>query len=277
MESKEEVNQILKEIKEETSYLRNKLINLVKTREMVEIEHGVRKGPQLSERMLVDTKIALIDKSIPTRAYLDKDLGMDTSMAASIVIDESSSMQGCLRDTKKIVLSLVEPLSLIGCKVQAHGFRWGTDDFSVRDVDHALYHSGVYHRYRAISHDLFKDFEDNFALTKWRFNYLKATGTTPMGDGIQFGLECLKKRRERHKLIFCITDGKPDFGQLPIVKWQLQQAAKYNITILGVGMGKHAEYVIDTFDDYVWAENFKELPKMIIKKLNEIIKNIKKV
>ena len=268
---KKKSDQVLGSVKAQVSYLRARLRNIIRAAEMTATIHGVQKGRRISERTLVDSKVSLAMGQKPMRAYQETDAQIDTSTAVDIVIDESSSMSGKLTDATRMMMAITEPMDSLGCAVQAHGFRDGRHGGgygyrnNVEDGE-----TGDFHRYHGIQHDVFKAFDERFHEVKWRFANTVARGGTPMADGVQFGLDALNNRPEAHRIMFVITDGCPNGGHEPIIKRQIRLAKEAGIHVVGVGVGSGTEYVKSLFPDHVQSNNFAEIPKLLVAKLNQI-------
>jgi hypothetical protein len=266
---REQAERLYASVKDEASYLRSRLRSIVKALEMVSVVHGTRRGRRLSSRFLVDSKVSLMGKNNPQRAYKQTDAEIDTSFAAAVVIDESGSMSGCLQDATKVLCAIAEPLDSLGCPVQVSGFRDGGWYDSPNASDEK--NRDQFHRFNGIVHDIFKAFDEPLRSVKWRFANTRATGGTPMADGVQFGLDGLSVRNEGHRILFVITDGQPNSGHKQIIRRQIRLAKAAGIHVIGVGLGYGAEYVKDVFPDSVWSRNIADMPKALIAKLNELV------
>jgi len=263
---------LLASVKSECSFLRARLRSIVRAVEQRSVIHGVRRGRELSERMLVDSVAAIRSGQAPSRAYYTVSDKIDTSIAAAIVIDQSSSMswpRTKLQDATRCLVALTEPLDAIGAAVLVAGFRDGPGN--PNGVDYDDMQSGEFHRAEGVCHDVFKGFDEKFQSACWRFANTRAVGGTPMADGVQFGLECLATRQEAHRVLFIVTDGEPNYGHSPVIKRQIRIAKKSGINIIGVGIGAESKSVMTLFPDHVWAANISELPKALINKLNDIL------
>ena len=255
----------LASVKGQTSFLRARLRNIVRAMEQSSEEHGLRKGRAISSRMLVDSYTALQAGKMPTRAYFDIEEGVDTSMAAAIVMDESGSMCDRLVNATKVFMALTEPLDALGCATMAIGFRHGGGAPGEPSL------SPKAHRNHAIHIDVFKAFHERFQVVSWRFANIKATGGTPMADGVQFALEQISNRPETHRVLFVVTDGQPDSGHIPVLAYQIRKAKEAGILVVGVGMGLGTQYVANVFPDHVYSATMEELPNLLVKKLNQIM------
>jgi rubredoxin len=259
---------LLQSVKGESSYLRARLRNIVRALEMTTTIHGLRKGRDLSERYLVDTRASLMAGKRPNRAYWDRDEQVDTSVAAAVVLDESYSMKGILKDATRMLCAITEPLDGLGAAVQVSGFRNGRYNYS-RNLTAA--DTAGTHRQHGVIHDVFKTFDEKFRAVRWRFANTQAEGGTPMSDGIQFGLDALNTRTEGHRILFVITDGDPDPGHAPVIKRQIRLAKAAGILVIGVGVGGSAHGVKTLYPDHVYSRRVADVPRLLIAKLNELI------
>ena len=91
-----------------------------------------------------------------------------------------------------------------------------------------------------------------------------------MSDGVQFGLAALQERREAHRILWVITDGQPNDPHGQVMKSQIRMAKEAGIHVIGVGVGRGAQYVERVFPDSVYSENISTMPHMIMQKLNEV-------
>ena len=256
---------ICQAIKTETAFLRTRLMRLVRAMEQRGITHGVRHGRELSDRMLVDSYTSILSGKPPSRAYQQTGERKDTSMAAVMVIDQSISMAGERQvEATKGMMAVCDPLDSLGCATMAVGFRTGHGAGPVGVPATGL---PGYHRTGTIDYDVFKTFGERFATVKWRFANVRAEGGTPMADGIQFGLDALRSRKEGHRVLFVFTDGQPDPAHAPVIRRQIRLAREAGIYVIGVGIGPASKFVETMFPDHVYAPTFGELPKLLIAKL----------
>jgi len=118
---------------------------------------------------------------------------------------------------------------------------------------------------------VFKRFDEPLRSVKYRFANTRATGGTPMADGMQFGLDGLNERPEGHRVLFVVTDGQPNGGHKEIMARQIRLAKEAGIHVIGVGLGSGARYVQNVFPDSVWTSIISDMPKALIAKLNELL------
>ena len=264
----QKANEMLAEVRGTVTFLRSRLRMIVRAQEMTDTAHGVRRGRKLSPRMLVDTTIDLRSGRMPSRAFQVTDTQVDTSFALAMCLDQSGSMWGRVREVAQCMMVMADAVEGIGGKSMAFGFRNG---------DHGDYRGSgnymdkdKYHRVCGVRYDVFKMWGEKFVNSKWRFAHTQAGGSTPMADGVQFGIAGLNERREAHRVLAVITDGVPDSPHEKVIARQVRLATDAGIHVIGVGIGEGAQYVKDLFPDHVHAETVEDLPKPLLKKLNEL-------
>lgn len=263
----EAANKMLGEVRSTVTYLRARLRTIVKAQEMTEVAHGVRRGRKMSQRMLVDTAIDIRSGRMPTRAYQVSDAKIDTSIDMAICLDQSSSMSSMKRKVAQVMMILADSVEGVGGSTFAFGFRNGE---YVSDGPRNYNHN--FHRIHGVRYDVFKTWEENFTNTKARFAHTTAHGSTPMADGVQFGLQALEGRQAAHRILAVITDGAPDPPHEQVIRRQIRIANEAGIRIIGIGIGNGARYVKGLFGESnaVWAQNVAEMPNALLKKLNEL-------
>lgn len=260
------VDALTASVRRECAFLRARLRSVFRAMEEVETVHGVRRGASLSDRTLVESAASLRAGRAPDRAYQRTGDRVDNSLAAVVVLDQSGSMgwggPDKLTNAVKGVLAIVDPLDALGCAVEAVGFR----DGKYQNSD-----GGAYHRTSSVNIDVFKGFGERLSSVKHRFASARATGGTPMADGLQHGINSLQGRREGHRVIFVVTDGEPNGGHGPVIRRQVRLAREAGVHVIGVGIGREASYVTGTFDDAVYVDDIAALPGALIRKLNDIV------
>ena len=267
--SKGYAQQLLNEVREQTNYLRSSLRQMVRAMEHTNVIHGTRRGNFLSNRTLVDTALSMRNSRMPKRAFYNTDDQVDTSIACAICLDESGSMGGSLTEATKMLIALTEPIDQIGGKVLAYGFRnsWNSYNSPSHPVN-----SHRHQDHYPLTYDVFKSWNERFTTVKGRFAHTIADGSTPMSDGIQFGLDQIKYRTEKHRIIFVLTDGEPNYGHQPVIAWQQRVAKEMGIHIVGVGWGRDASGVKTLYKDNVWCQNVEDVPSALVSKLRSLLK-----
>lgn len=259
---------LTKSVKRECSYLLARLRQMVLGAQDTDIDEGIKKGRALSKRYLADTYISIKDCKRPERAFRRTDELDAPSTAAAVVVDESGSMGNILKEAGMMAAAIAQPMDALGCAVQVHGIR-------------SAYYTNAQggpdcHRDYSVIYDVIKDWEEPYRVAEPRFSKLQATGGTPLADGVEFALRGIQEREEDNRIIFVLTDGVPDRNHEPVIKHQLRVCKEQGIHVIGVGIGWGAEYVENLFPDSVYAENVADIPKMLVKKLNEVMQGQKR-
>lgn len=269
---------LVRETKRETLFLRSRLRGLFQALEGGGVRHGVPAGSALSERYLVDSFVSVRQREEPNLAFRVEDARMDTSISAYIVLDESGSMSNKREATVRILYTLAESLDALSAKFAIVGFRdldrksanfpSGTEE----EIDELF---GKHLRVLPVVHDVYKGFEDRFRAVAGRILNPRATGGTPMSDGIELGLQSLSPRTERFRFLFVVTDGVPDSNHVPVIQDQILRAQRAGISIIGVGMGKDSFYVTDLFPDHVFSLELKDIPSLLVLKLTGKVREMR--
>lgn len=259
-------NKMLQDSRKTVSYLKSRLRVVFRAQSEIEILHGVKKGRRLSNRRLASTVLDLQHQRFPQRAFVTSSCAPDTSLAVAICLDQSGSMQGHIYSAMQCMLVVTDAIESIGGSSLVFGFRDGVQA-PVLDMPKDL---NMYHRVCGVRYDIFKRFNEKLATTKHRFSQGEARGTTPMSDGIQFGLSALSERPEKHRILFCVTDGVPNSPHEQVITRQLRLAKESHIHVVGIGIGHSSNYVRQTFQDAVWVPSIQELPQPLLRKLNDL-------
>lgn len=262
-------NEMLNAVNSEVAYMRARLRIIFRAQEMVSVVHGVPRGRRLSDRMLVESRAELMGGKAPTRAYQTATDVIDTSLATVLVLDQSSSMAALRRVVAQCMLMVADALEGVGAATMACGFRNGAHGDYSREFAGSGWEA-TYHRIRGVRYDVFKTWEERLATVKWRFGHTQASGSTPMADGVQYGLSALNERLEAHRVLGIITDGCPDDPHELVIRRQVRLAKAAGIHVLGIGITDDARYVEDLFPDHVWAKTVHELPQPLMVKLNDL-------
>lgn len=272
-EDKTKAGKLLASVKAQTAFLRARLRNKFLEARTKRDFHGVRKGIGLSDRRLADTWAEIQSGIAPTRPDYRSVERPDVSLATAIVIDESGSMDYRINDAARAMLAIVDPLDHLGCPTLAVGFRshYGSGNHPSSTDYYDENGNARYHRGHAVVIDVFKDWHEPLRSTLGRFAKVQATGSTPMSDGIQFALQGLSERKERHRILFVITDGDPDGDHAPVIRRQIRLAREAGITIVGIGIDSGCRSVGRLFDKFIAVEDVAALPAELLTVIGGIV------
>ncbi len=233
-----------------------------------EVKHGVRRGQDLSERRLVESMIEIRSGVAPSRPFTKMKKADDESLAIAVVGDESGSMYGArAKNAALAMLAVAEAFDSLGSPIMCCGIRDGNDYTPPQSG--TVENNSDYHRFQSVTVDLFKDWNEPLRNCRARFAGYQATGGTPLSDGIQYALEAMSTRQERHRIILVMTDGQPSDGR--VVARQIRLAKEAGITIIGIGIGYGTDFVTELFDTGIVLHDIEQLPITLVKTVDSIV------
>jgi Cobalamin biosynthesis protein CobT (nicotinate-mononucleotide:5, 6-dimethylbenzimidazole phosphoribosyltransferase) len=264
-------------VRKETSALRNRLRSKFLQARAQKTVHGVRNGRDLSDRRLVPSVVELRAGRRPTRPDWRRERKQDVSLAAAVVVDESSSMEGPeIINAIKGSLVIADALDMLDSPCLVVGPRNGGRDYNRRGgVNHHSWEgpkaedNRTYHRTSGVIIDIFKDWEEKMVKAWPRFGRIQAVGSTPLSDGIQYSLQELQNRPERHRVVLVITDGGPN--REDVVRHQIRVGAEAGVHVIGIGISWGARRVKELFPTHVACDRVSDLPQELMKVLEGIM------
>lgn len=267
-------NAVRGEVAAITTKLRSKFL-MARSKKTV---HGTRAGT-LSDRRLVDSMVEIKSGRRPTRPNFQEQNKQDCSLSVGLVIDQSGSMGGDNQVYAAMgAIAISEPLDKLGAPVMVCGprdGRWNHGDMEDHEEIRSTTGYGVpgpnkYHRTNSVTIDVFKDWNEKFNMCLDRFSKVTACGGTPLSDGIQYAMQELSERPERHRVIIVLTDGAANCPM--VVNRQIRLAKEAGIHVIGVGIGDYCGSVTTQFpENHIQIPDVKELPKQLLGILDEIM------
>ncbi len=194
--------------------------------------------------------------------------------AIELMIDMSGSMNSKIARTSAIILS--EALNSIPqIKLSISGFTTNNNNYQSRRGYYDINHNSG----RVDGMDIlqFKNFNEPYQKARAKLGAIKNSGMTPLGDAYGKSLEHIIPRPEPRRIIFLITDGKPEFqhGQnhsdYLLMKKVFLTAKKYNIQTLGLGIGDNTDFLSSYFDKSINITEIENLPKNLLEALKFFI------
>ena len=236
--------------------------------------HGVRRGRDLSERRMVDTMVEIRSGVRPTRPDYKIKKGDDCSLALAVVGDQSGSMAGQnAHYAAMAMIALADSFESLGSPVMCCGVRNGNWDAKSYWNEPTKWDDSVqFHRSHPVIIDEFKGWDESMKKkhVRGRFSAYKATGSTPLSDGVQYALESISERPERHRVIVVLTDGAPDNAKA--MRRLIRIAREAGIWVVGVGIGYGMDRVHDLFvDKAVVCEDPSTMPRDLLSVLEGIV------
>ena len=260
-------------VKKEIAFLRSKLrAKFLQARAPRHI-HGVRKGRELSERRLVSSVVELRSNQRPTRPDWRVESRPECTLAAAVVIDQSGSMRSRRTMASMAALAIATPFDELGspCLVVGprNGRYSGSNRYNGPQDAHTPEGHARYHRTEGVQIDVFKDWDESMRSALCRFPNVRASGSTPLSDGIQYALQSLSDRPEKHRVVLVITDGEPDNSA--VCRRLIRIAAEQGVIVVGVGIGGGCMSVKALFPNHVAVEMLSELPREMLGVLDTIM------
>jgi hypothetical protein len=253
------------------SYFRNKFLSS----RQPEVRHGLRRGSHLSDRRLVASFIEMKGGKTPSRPWARIKKQPAESLAIAVVGDMSGSMDGGRGDRKlykmaaKGMYAVASAFCDLGSPILCCGVRdnweYAANPYGAR----ALVKEGDFHRTSGVDYIIFKDWQEKTKDVADRFWKYSATGGTPLSDGVQFALEQINTREEKHRLILVVTDGVPNSPK--VVQRQIRLAEEAGIKVVGVGIGWGCREIGGLFPDHVVVENVEDLPRALVDKVESLV------
>jgi len=255
-----------------TTKLRSKFL-MARSKKVV---HGTRAGT-LSERRLVSSMVEIKSGRRATRPNFQEQKKQDCTLAVSLVIDQSGSMNGQNQVYASMgALAIAEPLDKLGAPVMVCGPRNGRYIYGTPEDDQEIRSTtgygkrDKYHRNHGVHIDVFKDWSEPMNRCLPRFASVLAQGGTPLSDGIQYAMQELSDRTEVHRVIIVLTDGAANCPR--VVNRQIRLAKEAGIHVIGVGIGSHCVSVEYQFpENNIQIPDVTELPKKLLSILDGIM------
>ena len=171
-------------------------------------------------------------------------------------------------EVARAALAVSEPLDLLGSPCLVVGPR---NPYSglYSTVDPKDTEGGTFHRVTGVYVDIFKNWHEPFNRVYGRFAKVQATGSTPLEDGIQYALQELSGRPERHRVVLVVTDGCPDNSAVCLR--QIRLAAEAGVHVIGVGISSGCSMVTQLFPEHVVVDKLAQLPQQLLKTLEGIM------
>jgi len=202
--------------------------------------------------------------------------------AATLLVDQSSSMDGdrikLAADTALVFCEALSRLNIPCCVIgfstaDASPCRQGV--MAKAGVDYAQITRSF--RIAPLRHTYFKHFNESFRSVSGRFDGMRTTSMTPLGESILFAARELALRREERKVLFVITDGRPGVGlgddsaTFEHAKTSVKRVERAGIDVALVGI--KSECVHALHHRSVDIKVIDDLPKTVMRQLHSLLAN----
>ena len=174
--------------------------------QVLQARRKIKKYRNLERGKFDVTKCHKLLKNMSNQVFYKKRFGEDLNTAVSLVIDLSGSMTSCGKDrnARAMTIALGETLSKLKIPFEVIGFNtlaWDGPDMP------------PFNRTIPLQLDIYKNFNDKYQVVKTRLGKMHGKMHNIDGESVKFAGERLKTRREQRKIMFVLSDGRPE-GQL---------------------------------------------------------------
>ena len=195
--------------------------------------------------------------------------------AVELMLDLSASMTEELVRSAAIILA--EALSTIPqIKLDICGFKTQYNPVFELYSEHYIKNIG---RLSPMEILLFKEFSEPYIKSRARLGGIETTGSTPLGDAYGKALERLVSRSEPRRIIFLVTDGKPQFqrgnsrhNDYILMSHVHSKAKSLHIETIGLDIGRTQTPLESHVDKYLRISSINELPQALMQILKEIVR-----
>ncbi|MDO8279825.1 MAG: VWA domain-containing protein [Burkholderiaceae bacterium] len=104
------------------------------------------------------------------------------------------------------------------------------------------------------------EFKQNLNAVTKHLRSIEPDGGTPTGTAMATRLARLIETRAEKKIMVVVTDGMPEFGQLPIVGAVMARAAMEDVDVIGIGIGVEVQHL---FPMSINVSSVGELPNAL--------------
>ncbi len=225
----------------------------------------------LDEGSSLDRERLYIASTGATTIFRERHEKTLTNTAISLMLDLSGSMDQDL--VKSAAIALAEALSTIPqIKLSICGFsaRFGTSSCNSSP------NSG---RQNPMDILQFKDFSEQYLKCRAKLGAIYTDGGTPLGDAYGKALESLIPRNEPRRVIFLLTDGKPEFvcganhSDYLLMDQIHLRARRLEIETLGLGIGDSVSVMLEKYvDQCAQVRDLNQLPQELMRVLRQIIR-----
>lgn len=224
---------------------------------------GLEEGKLDPYRLHLAKSSNLIFKDSTSKPFLDTSI--------ELMIDLSGSMREDITRASAIILA--EALSSISqIKLSISGFT--TNNSKNRNYSYARDIPPNTGRIVGMDIIQFKNFQEPYHKCKAKLGAITTRGNTPLGDAYGKALEHILPQSTPRKIIFLITDGKPEFlcgnnhSDFLLMKRVKTTAKKLGIETIALGVGNSVTFLDDYFDQVAYIKEISVLPQ----KLMEVLK-----
>lgn len=243
---------------------------------------GDKEAGRINPRMLHRLAAPRAENAGNDRIFRERVRTKRLHTAVTLLIDQSGSMAGPKMNlARNTALVFCEALSRVDIPCSVVGF-------STKNVRHYASNTEAKtgmsfgelvraYRITPLHHIHFKHFHESFRAVSGRFDSMAALLGTPLGESMLFAARELLCRREERKVLFVLTDGRPEVGlgndsaTFQHAKDSVKRVEQAGIDVALVGILE--DCVTDLHHRSVVVNALDELPKTVMRQLQSILTN----
>ena len=253
-------NEITCSVSKMTKYMEDSLRAITKSRGLFDRDRG-----KLDRR-----KLHQVAKSLSKKVFYKTINGKKLNTCVSIVIDESCSMRGKQeRGVRCLSIAFGECLTKLNIPFEIAGFSTtgniphDTPDFITRSNPMII--------------KTYKSFEENYQSVRTRLGNISNYNNHVDGEAVEMMAYRMMNRREKRKVILCLSDGEPYAGQGDSAVFErnlirvVKKLRSQSFEIYGFGIKTHRPEVYYGKDYFVYLDSVKDMGIPFFRKLFEVI------
>jgi cobalamin biosynthesis protein CobT len=175
-------------------------------------------------------------------------------------------------------LVFCETLSRLNVKTSVIGFTTSSADLTAqakRQTGLAEDELGCRYRLQPLRHTMYKRFDEPFPAVSGRMENTNPSGWTPLGESMLFAARELAARPEERKVLFVLTDGRPQLRHTPddmvfaCAREAIMRIERAGIDVALVGIQKAPVQALHT--RAVVVRQLEDLPRQALRELRKML------
>ena len=195
----------------------------------------------------------------------------------SILIDQSGSMNGSrINAVQKMCVILCELLDSLRIPFELIGH--STKYNPTINTDELEYERNDSHvcRYIPLIFNIFKSFEENYKIIKYRISNMTTYGANADGEAIEFVAKRMLSRKKNRKIMFVLSDGLPAAGPdcsvtnrhlIKTIEW----ARENGIEVYGLGILTNSPEQFYGEENFVYCSKVEDLGMDFINQMKKVL------
>ena len=222
------------------------------------------------------SRLVAVAKGLDKRVFYRKEEGEKLDTVIGIIVDESGSMGRRIYDMQQLIAALGETLDKIGVKFEVIG---STTKYFYGDIPAKLtkLHKEGYDRTNPLRFKIYKTFGEQWNKTKSRITHMSSHKHNVDCEAVELMAKRLATRSEKRKIIFSLSDGRPDAGHDNsavmgrFLKHVCARARQSGIEVYGFGVGTTEPERYYGKEHFIYLEKVEEMGHKFFRKFADIV------